>query len=300
LGRYFVQYPIGFACNLQCSYCFHREHHLTGVYPEDAFTYEQFVAWRRHFLGDSEVIVHPHGGEPFCDENRGRMNSLLRGDDPLDILSNGVVPTENYRSLIRNPGAVRRIGLTYHRAVIEGRSDLHELFVTNVHHLADAGINVYVKELLLVDYVDDIAADMEAWALAGIPVVIQDFKGVVKGLSGEEYKRYTPKMLDMISREFWKSGSVCQCGPAGFTNVLIRGGWRSGDVVACWCDPVIVGNIQKMEYKTGYRIEPNLPSFRMSVVGVEKKYGGTRHRDLPVVCADIAEDSYIKPMREAV
>jgi hypothetical protein len=184
--------------------------------------------------------------------------------------------------------------------MIEGRSDLHELFVTNAHRLADSGLNVYVKELLLADYVDDIAADREAWMLAGIPVAIQDFKGVIKGLSGEEYKRYTPKMLDMISREFWKNGSVCQCGPSEFTNVLIRGGWRSGDVVACWSDPVVVGNIQDMKYTPGYRVVPNLPSFKMSVVGVEKKYAGTRPQDLPVVCADVAEDSYIKTMREAV
>jgi len=46
---------------------------------------------------------------------------------------------------------------------------------------------------------------------------------------------------------------------------LIRGGWHDGDVLACFEDPKVVGNIQENWYNPGYHIYKDVRRGKMDV-----------------------------------
>ena len=65
----------------------------------------------------------------------------------------------------------------------------------------------------------------------------------------------------------------------GYKNVLIRGGWCSGDVLACFEDPVVIGSIQENTYDPNYKIFRDPSKGGINVIGVPKVYKGTEPED---------------------
>lgn len=297
-GSYYIEYPIGYRCNLKCGYCFHSEQHIAGVYEEDRFTVADYIRWRDKNIMPAPIVVHPSCGEPFFEGNLAKTQELFDGTDVerFDVLTNGVCDQKNYAVVEKHRMRINRIGMTYHRSIIGGNAELRNTFNENLDMLVDLDIPVYVKELLIPELYDEIAEDVQSWRMLGASVKVQDFKGWNKGISKHEGLAYSRKHIDMISPEYLHFGPTCQCGAEGSTNILIRGGWRSGDVVACWEDPTIVGNIQDGWYNSGYRTARDVTGVP-HVEGVEHKYGGTRDRDLPVESVGIAPDSYLSRMR---
>jgi hypothetical protein len=55
---------------------------------------------------------------------------------------------------------------------------------------------------------------------------------------------------------------------------------KGGDVIACWRDPTVVGNIIEDWYKSQYVIGRK-PDGKMDVRNIDKLYRGTHERDMP-------------------
>jgi hypothetical protein len=156
----------------------------------------------------------------------------------------------------------------------------------NILFLKEAGVNVYVKELLFVEERDAILANKQYWRDKGVCFKIQDFKGADKGKGSEEINKYEPIDLLYIDQEYRKPREYCEC-IKGYKNVLIRGGWHDGDVLACFEDPAVIGNIQNMEYTPYTVIKRDLKKayegiYCVDVQGVPKIYRGTYEKDVYV------------------
>jgi hypothetical protein len=230
----------------------------------------------------TEIIVNFHGGEPFLDGNSNTIKSFLRQTEieRPELLTNGLQKLDNYYKMDPYIGRIHRIGFTYHRKIIHGVPSYRNKFEENVLSLKDKGYPVYVKELMFVDELDNILENKRYWKEKGVDFKIQDFKGSLRGKSQEEVPKYGPLEYLYIDCEYRKPGDTCAC-MWGYKNVIIRGGWNEGDVIACFEDPKVVGNIQDMWYDPGYRIVKNRQEGRMDVQGVkEVLYRGTYERDL--------------------
>lgn len=280
--KYYVQYPIFIDCNLRCEYCFHALEYSEGDIGGPGFTVKQYVEWRDTHLTDAEVIVmHLHGGEPSTPLNAAYIEALLRMAtvERIDLLTNGLGDWREYKRLFQSPDRYRRVGLTFHRRVISDSPVHLRKFEDNAKRVRDLGIPVYIKEMLFTDQRDEILMAREMWQSLGFEFKVQDFKGNVRGEDFTEFARYTRDDMDnVIDPEYVHTGLECGCLP-GHQNVIIRGGWQAGDVLACWIDPTVVGSIQENTFKRGYRIALKPDEGRIEVEGVEKNYRGTYGRD---------------------
>ncbi len=282
--KYFIAFPISYDCNLRCHYCFHEEKFRTNYAPKRQFTIPQYCLFRdTHLKNPEEIVVHFHGGEPFIDTNINSIVAFMRQTqmERADFLTNGLQERSNYEKILEFKTRIFRIGFTFHRKMIAHIPSLVRRYEENVLWAHAQGIPIYVKELLFADEREAIKEYRRYWRAKGIDVRIQDFKGCDRGRSKEEYKHYTPEDLLLIHSEYKHGGDTCSC-MKNYRNVLIRGGWEDGDVLACFEDPVVIGRIQDNVFNPGYKIWKNREKACMDVLGVPKTYKGTWDRDMYV------------------
>jgi len=294
--KYYISFPISFNCNLRCSYCFNQEFYnfidkqigSNKWRDKRTFSFEEYQRWRNKYLSDaSEIVMHLFGGEPFCHQNTEDVFSIISFMDKekIDILSNGLCEPSTIKRLEPFKNKLHRIGFTFHRESLEGKPNLVERYNENVLLVKQMGIPVYVKELLIKKYRDNILAHRREWSAKGVDFKIQDFKGVDRGLSHEEYSKYTPLDNLLVDPEY-KHGQVCSC-LFGFKNVFIRGfdmvdvGTNGGDVIACWHFPTVVGNILDDWFNPNYNIVRQANG-KIKVTGVPEIFRGTFKNDLPI------------------
>jgi len=282
--KYYIQYPIKIECSLRCPYCFHATVFDGGITDADKdaaagpkFTVQDYINWRDKCLEpDSDIIIHFHGGEPTTEYNMDRVVSFLSNTtrEKVDILSNGLGTYESYGRLKSFKDRISRIGLTYHRKVISQSSSMIDRFHKSVAYLSSWGFPVYVKELLFTDCRDQIIENKKWWESHGIQFNIQDFKGYDRGEDFTEFQKYTLDDINLLSQEYIKEGDECSCF-FDYKNIIIRGGWQDGDVLACWKDPTVIGNIKDGTYNPNYKIFLNADKQRVEVLTDKKVYKGT-------------------------
>lgn len=290
--KYFIQYPIYLDCNLKCTYCFHNG--KTDRNPEDTdeqyiaklnggpnFSVEEYITWRAtHLYDGKELVVHFHGGEPTVKRNIELITEFLDKSaiEKLDVLSNGLGPEESYDKLLEYKDRIFRFGLTFHREIIERSTDIRKKFCKTAFKLRDSGIPLYIKELLILKYKPQLLSNKAFWEAQGVEFRIQDFKGYVRGQDFSDFDRYTIDDINLIHHEFIKTGSFCSCLP-GYKQIMIRGGWMAGDVLGCWIDPTVVGNIKENTFNPNYKVHLDYKNNRTEVIGVPKLYRGTYNGD---------------------
>lgn len=281
--KYYIAYPILYDCNLRCSYCFHHERFITNYTHKPQFKIKDYILFRdTHLMKDAEdIIVHFHGGEPFIDTNINIICSFMKQAkvERIDMLTNGIQKFSNYIKVIKYKNRIDRIGFTYHRRMIDNIRYLKEIFEENVIKMHELGIPVYVKELLFTDLREEIKASKRYWESKGIKFLIQDFKGDDRGKDFSEHTQYNPLDILLIDPEYRHTGEYCSCRK-GYRNVLIGGHSNSGDIIACFEDMKIVGNIQRNEYNPNYKIFIDRVECRIDVQGVPPVYKGTWDRGL--------------------
>jgi len=302
--KYRVEFPIKFDCNLRCFYCFHSDYHnnrhpyTNGKRFERKFTLKQWEQWRDKFLPDAnEILVMFSGGEPFISENiilcREFMEHCRNPIYHYEFLTNGLFNKEDAEFLRGHISKIRRIGFTYHRKMVQNKPYLIERFYDNLNYIKILDIPVYVKELLRVEDRDAILEHKRCLKdKYGISLKIQDYKGDKRGLDFSEQRQYTDIDRTLVDMEYkHAAGFPCAC-LRGYHGIAIRGyDEYSGNVIACWHDPVIIGNIQDMQFNPNFIVNV-LPDGTKDVSGVPKKYAGTNPRDLPV-CLSGNDNSYI-------
>jgi len=227
------------------------------------------------------------GGEPFITENAVLCRELIEycssSIQRYEFLTNGLFNKEDTEFLRGYISKIRRIGFTYHRRMIQNKPDLIEQFYDNLRYIKNMGILVYVKELLRVEDKDAILEHRRYLKdKYGVPLKIQDYKGDNRGLDLREQRQYTDADCDLVDIEYkHPAGFPCTC-LRGYRGIAIRGyDEYSGNVIACWQDPVIIGNIQDMRFNSSFIVNM-LPDGTKDVIGVPKKYAGTNPRDLPI------------------
>jgi|GEM_PF-2096977 len=292
--KYRIEFPIKFDCNLRCFYCFHADYHnnrhpyTNGKRFERKFTLAQWEQWQNKFLPDAtEILIMFSGGEPFIPENATLCRELMEhGSGSIqnyEFLTNGLFNKGDAEFLTGYVSKIRRIGFTYHRKMIHGKPELIERFYDNLNYIKNMGISVYVKELLRVEDRDAILEHRQHLKNKyGVTLKIQDYKGDNRGLDLSEQRQYTTADCDLVDIEYkHPAGFPCTC-LRGYRGIAIRGyDEYSGNVIACWHDPVIVGNIQDMQFNPSFIVNV-LPGGIKDVAGVPKKYAGTNPRDLPI------------------
>lgn len=288
--KYYIEYPIPIVCGLKCPYCFHAEawegeHDGTRYdkYPLVCpFTPQQFLTWRdRHLTNATEFLYELHGGEPSDSRCQPAVFEAIDTFDKgkFQIQSNGLGTTEFYSELIKRNNKINRIGFTFHRAVIGAKKELVDRFVSNVLSMQDCGIQIYVKELLVVEHRAAILENKETWEGRGVEFRIQEFKGY-KGRDGYPLSQYTADDWKLVYPEYCHNKDNCQCR-IGYKQVLIRGyDIFAGDVIACWNDPTVVGNIVEDWYDGGYIVNTGDYLAGRDVQGVKKLYRGGWPRDI--------------------
>jgi len=286
-NKWLIEFPIGIFCDLKCDYCFHTEAfeldkqgRLNEKYlTERPFSIQQYMAWRDKHLGNGEFLCDLHGGEMSHPNNQADVLNII---DTLDkehfqLQTNGLGDQAFYAELVKRSGKIDRIGFTYHREKLRSNHLLTARYINNVEFLHKNGIHVYVKELFIKNNREEILVNKKYWTLRGIEFRIQDFKGVQRGKSFEEFEKYSPIDMALIHREYKHNGDTCYCRK-GYKNVLIRGfDIFAGDVIACWSDPTVIGNIMEDWYKPNYTIAR--VNGDIDVQGVDKLYRGTYPKD---------------------
>ncbi len=289
--KYLIQFPISIICDLHCSYCFHTEAFELELqnkksekyYDKRPFTIHQYIDWRNKYLSDGEeFLCELHGGECSYNENKDDVCNII---DTLDkekfqLQTNGLGEEEFYNELVKRKDKIFRLGFTFHRDVIINNSDLVNKFKQNVMFCKENGLNVYVKELLIKKYREDIIENKKYWKELEIDFHIQDFKGYGRGKTFEEYNKYTNLDKMLINNEYKHYGYYCSC-KEGYKNVIIRGfDIFAGDVLACWDDPCVVGNINEDWYNGDYKICNNKKKGCKEVLIENKIYRGNYPKDV--------------------
>lgn len=291
--KYRIDYPIHFDCGLKCYYCFHTDyfshkHPFENGPKECKFTIDDYKRFRNtHLTNADQIVLNLHGGEPFFGPNVSLVDNIMKSlkDDKeeFDLLSNGMCRMEDYESILKQyANKIWRIGFTYHRPMLNAEQTV--IFERNVREIAKwLPGKVYVKELLRVEDKINIIRNKMRWCSWNIPFKIQDYKGDEKGANYTEYDKYGPTEKMLIDSEYkHATDQPCTC-MKGFRTFGIRGydDW-SGDIIACWIDPVVIGNIQENWFHPNYnvcRMEDG--SGQRDVRGVDKIYRGTFNRDRP-------------------
>lgn len=287
--KYYIEFPIAISCNLHCTYCFHQEAfelEKEGRKHEKfrtnrPFTLDEYQLWRDKYLTDGEeFLVELHGGECSHPDN---MNDVLYIIDNLSkerfqLQTNGLGNEDFYKELIKRKDKIDRMGFTFHRDMIADNSYLVNKYNNNVELLYNSGIKTYVKELLITSKRKEILENRSYWKNKGVEFRIQDFKGYGRGMTHEEYKNYTPFDALLLHQEYKHSGDICACR-SGYKNVIIRGfDIFAGDVIACWNDPTVIGNICEDWYNPTYKIKRVENGIDVEVD--KKLYRGTYPKDM--------------------
>jgi hypothetical protein len=228
--------------------------------------------------------MHLFGGEPFCNQNLNDVLDIIKAVDveKIDLLTNGIANPDHYLKLKDYTHKLHRIGFTYHRSVLNDNDVMIRNFENNVMAVSKFFPKIYVKELLLPEYREQILSYKDFWQRKGIDYKIQDFKGYDRGWSGEVFKEYKPVDNLLIDTEYKHYGDECTC-LKGYRTLFIRGfdmadlGCKS-DVISCWHDPCVVGNVIENWYEPNYKVKRL--STGIEVIGCKKLYRGTYNKDL--------------------
>lgn len=291
--KYYVQYPILFDCNLRCDYCFHKSYFQDLKTAPHRITVQMWNRFRDTHLTDAEeIIVHMSGGEPFLEPSLNMILSFIRNTkiEKIDLLTNGLQPIHNYEKIIKYSNRIQRIGLTYHRRLIHGIKLYEYMFNETAMFLKDKGFPIYIKELLLPEYRFDILENKKKWKDKGFDFKVQDFR---ENANAGEPKQLDPIPLDVliVDREYLHPKDTCACKD-GYKNIIIRKGWQEGDILACWHDPKVIGNIIRNEFNPNYRVVKDRRLGRLNVEGVGENYKGTFERD--VATPDQAKAKFLR------
>jgi len=288
--KYYIEFPIPIRCSLKCVYCFHseafdleKEGRFNDKYLDQRpFTLQQYIDWRnKHLSNGTEFLCELHGGEMSHPKNQDDVLNIVDIFDKeiFQLQTNGLGDGEFYRELCKRKAKINRIGFTFHREMIADKPEIVKKYIDNVMLCNSFGIKVYVKELLIKKMRDQILENKKFWIEKGIEFRIQDFKGYGRGKTFEEYQNYTNLDKMLISSEYKHKGTQCSCR-SGYKNVLIRGfDIFAGDVICCWDDPCVVGNIMEDWYLPDYRIVKDFSKGHIDVQGIEKTYRGSYPRD---------------------
>jgi MoaA/NifB/PqqE/SkfB family radical SAM enzyme len=255
--KFFIAYPISFDCPLRCSYCFHHERFYSNYTKHQSFSIDQYKIFRdTHLLPAEDLLMHFHGGEPFIDSNINTICTVIRStsQERFDLLTNGLMSRENYARILPYKDRIHRVGLTFHRKMIAHIPILVKRFEENVLFLYNAGIPVYVKELLLHSDRETVKEYKRKWKALGVPFKVQDFKGYDRGKDFLEIKEYDIEDWCLIDFEYKKCNELCTC-LRGYKTLLIGGHTLGGNVFACFEDMKIVGNIVKNEFNHRYQVK---------------------------------------------
>ena len=290
MTKYFIQYPIQIICGLQCPYCLHKEawELLAKNKYEDKFsnncpfTFEQYQTWRdKHLFDATDILMELHGGEMSYGDNQQLTIDIIDKADKerFQLQSNGLGDRNFYAELAKRKDKIERIGFTYHRPMLQDNEVLTNKFEHNVRALKGWGIKVYVKELLFLEYKDAILKNKKTWELQDIEFRIQDYRGE----GGFNAPKYTNEDFALVDREYHHVlGAECSCR-AGYKNIIIRGYDANayafgGDVLACWGDPCVIGNINKDWYNPNYTVYRGNDN-SIGVATACKVYRGTYPQD---------------------
>jgi len=241
--RYYVSYPIFIDCNLRCDYCwFKQSHYDTGDIGTVGITPAQWSRWRDTHLTDAEeILVEFTGGETFMPRNVKVMRDFMDNTtvERLDMLTNGIQPWPVYEAFVRDYGKrINRIGLSYHRMMLNTQQKA--LFHENVIRLRDAGVRVYVKELLAPQVYEEVLAARDDWKAEGITVKLADFRPPRDKHHSDGWQSFGVAQMD---QEYVRTiGYPCSCRH-GYKTIIIQSRWTAGEVIACWFNQVVVGNI---------------------------------------------------------
>ena len=259
--KYFIHYPILFDCFLRCDYCFHKQYYQNYEGTPVKYNVGHWNRFRdKHLTDVEEIVVNLYGGETFIDTNTNIVTHFIKctENETVDLLTNGLADKENYKKIIPFKDRIFRLGFTYHRKMIHNVPSLVKRFEDNINFLQDAGLNVYVKELLFADYRFEIVEAKKKWKEKGIEFKIQDFR--------EDANKNVYRPLDIIpldaiivDREYQHIGKFCEC-KHGYKNLIIRNGWDEkshGDILGCWYDPKVVGNIITNTFEPDYEVVRN-------------------------------------------
>jgi len=291
--KVYIEYPIAKACGLRCEYCFHRPlWEYEARCPDDkysdkcAFTFAQYKAWRDKHIPSAEILMELHGGEMSFGDNQQLVLDIIDSADKerFQLQTNGLGSEEFYRELVKRKDKIDRIGFTFHRKAHPGRlvfvdTALMYDFARNVKLVAQSGINVYIKELLFLDRKEEVLRNKKYWESQGVEFRIQDFKGM-GGNYATESAKYTAEDWALVHPEYRHGGDCCHCRE-GYRQIIIRGyDQRAGDVLACWQDHKVIGNILEDWYEPHEKvlIDPAAPRGR-TVVG-RGRYSGDYMHDL--------------------
>lgn len=287
--NYYIEFPIDIKCNLQCSYCFHQEafnldkenRRHEKYHSSRPFSIDQYKSWRDKYLTNGDdYLMELHGGECSHPDNQQDVLNIIDTMDKerFQLQTNGLGDEVFYKALSLRKDKIDRIGFTFHRDVIAHNQNLVQKYIDNVMLVKSFGIKVYVKELLIVSKRKEILENKKYWFNNGVEFRIQDFKGYGRGLTHEEYKNYTALDLLLIHQEYKHNGDTCACR-RGYKNVIIRGfDIFAGDVIACWNDPTVIGNINEDWYNPEYQI--CRVNGEIDVKVKEKIYRGTYPKDM--------------------
>ena len=249
--RYYIQYPLVPSCNLRCYYCFHGDEYMSNSLRKITFTIDDYIRWRDACLTDAEEIwVEMLGGETFLPATFNFIEVFLDATkvEKIELQTNGTLPRANYERLVGWAHRVKVIGFTYHRKMIDGIPALRERFIGNVRFLRDRGIKVYVKELSFPEELKGILLNKVFWKNEGVDFRIQPYAGAFRGISAEKPEQY-PLFRDMYYVECGDP-VLCSCRDV-HKGLCIN---PDGTIVACIRYPGVVGNIKKLEYTKGYRV----------------------------------------------
>jgi hypothetical protein len=266
--HYYIGYPIYIACDLQCNYCFYKNNNFaTGDIGKIGITVNEYKAFRNTHLQDAEsILVEFCGGETFHSMNIPVIENFLDNttDEQIDILTNGIQPEQVYLDFINKyKSRIFRMGFSHHRTMLSGMQE--ELFQKNVKAVANTGVNVYVKEILMPGTDTDFSRD------DNISVLVQDFKGYFdKHFNNFNRPKWSYEKDLLVSGEYKKTVFCeCTCKP-NRKNILITSKWNDGDIIACWNDQVVVGNIKDNAYNKDYSVVTLIDSTK--VICAEQKY----------------------------
>lgn len=270
--NYYISYPLYIECNLHCWYCWFKKSHFDkGIIDCIGITPHQWCKWRDLYLKDAEIIlVEFNGGETFLPRNVDVMDNFLyeTSIEQIDLLTNGLMQEEIYVKFLKKWGSrLMRLGMSYHASIMNDNQIRQ--FKENAHIIKKIiGNKLYIKEILVPERLKELLESKKSWEQQGYLVKVQDFKPI---RDSRHHKSRSPLYaLEYVDIDYLKPMyQPCSCRQ-GYKTIIIQSRWNPGDILACWHDPVVVGNIIDCTYNPNYIVEKL--EVGSNVCGVPKQY----------------------------
>lgn len=166
-------------CNGSCSYCINRFSGSKLSLRAPEATAEQWIAGlNRLEMGTVPITIQ--GGEPSLHPGFYEIINGIRGDMPIDILTNLQFDINEFMrrvapSRLRRDAPYASIRVSYHPGQ-PGQADLRSL-IEKVSRLQDGGYSIGVWMVAHPDHADDLASAWSACQAAGIDFRTKEFLG---------------------------------------------------------------------------------------------------------------------------